>query len=174
MKQVILDSAASFGLRAHIPTEQNGTELDDEKSDKDQAGEYKLLPFSANHPQSLRKIIENYEQYMKDNPLKLKDLAYTLGARREHLAHRVFSVTDGTLPLEVSPIVKCRRSTEIVCVFTGQGAQWPGMGKVLMDSYPRFVDSIRTLDQALAKLKHPPGWTLEGMTVLAVPIWLTI
>jgi acyl transferase domain-containing protein len=119
--------------------------------------------FSANHPDSLQKVIQNVENYYSRNRPSLNDLAYTLGARREHLAHRAFSITDGSLPLEVSPAAKCGLSQRPVFVFTGQGAQWPGMGKELMEDFPSFLQDIRSMDETLAKLEHPPSWTIESM-----------
>jgi acyl transferase domain-containing protein len=47
-------------------------------------------------------------------------------------------------------------------VFTGQGAQWPGMGKGLMEEFTSFAEDMHELDVVLAKLPHPPVWTITG------------
>jgi acyl transferase domain-containing protein len=49
-------------------------------------------------------------------------------------------------------------------VFTGQGAQWPRMGReLLLRSDLCFQSSIRSLDQDLREAQAPaaPQWTLE-------------
>lgn len=47
-------------------------------------------------------------------------------------------------------------------ILTGQGAQWPGMGKDLMESFPLYRQTIENLDESLSGLKHPPDWKLAG------------
>lgn len=77
------------------------------------------------------------------------------------MIHRAFAIANqnGT----VSHIEKsCAKSPSVVFIFTGQGAQWPGMGKELMSVSDRFRDSVRDLDGALRRLKNPPNWTIEG------------
>ena len=49
-------------------------------------------------------------------------------------------------------------------VFTGQGAQWPQMGRQLMKKYPTYRLMIDQLDAHLAQLSNPPSWTLRGNT----------
>lgn len=46
-------------------------------------------------------------------------------------------------------------------VFTGQGAQWPEMGKELITEFPSFKKSIQELDSVLQRLHEKPAWTLE-------------
>jgi acyl transferase domain-containing protein len=94
----------------------------------------------------------------------LRDLAYTLGARRQYLPYRAFAITDGSAPFEVS-ITSSKRTDSRpppLFVFTGQGAQWPGMGKELMADYASFLHDIRVMDSTLRKLKLPPEWSIEG------------
>jgi hypothetical protein len=37
------------------------------------------------------------------------------------------------------------------------------MGKELMEDFPSFLRDIRSMDEALARLEHPPSWTIESM-----------
>ncbi|KAF4494561.1 polyketide synthase [Fusarium agapanthi] len=46
-------------------------------------------------------------------------------------------------------------------IFTGQGAQWAGMGAQLMTLYPTFLRAIRRMDLILEDLEDAPSWTLE-------------
>jgi len=47
-------------------------------------------------------------------------------------------------------------------VFSGQGAQWPEMGKDLFDQDRGFRDDIEEMDRVLQSLRHPPTWTIAG------------
>lgn len=118
--------------------------------------------FSANHVDSLKRRIADYQQHIAANSHLLKDLAHTLGARREHLPHRAFCITDGKEPLETSLFTKCKSSPQITFAFTGQGAQWTGMAKQLLEDFAEFRDDIRAMDNVLAELPIPPSWTIEG------------
>jgi len=122
-----------------------------------------LLVFSANHPDSLDKMVENYRHHVKTKSPNVRDLAYTLGARREHLPHRTFCITDGLRELEVFPSVKSGDPPQVVFVFTGQGAQWPQMGRQLIADFLSFREDIREMDRILAGLPHPPPWAIEGI-----------
>lgn len=121
-----------------------------------------LLVFSANHPSSLTQSISNYQRVLASHVHSLKDVAYTLGARREHLPHRAFAVTDGKGAFETSSVVKTRSPSQVTFVFTGQGAQWAGMAKQLMVDFPEFLDDIKMMDRVLAGLPTPPMWKIEG------------
>ncbi|KAL7659048.1 hypothetical protein ACMYSQ_001991 [Aspergillus niger] len=52
-----------------------------------------------------------------------------------------------------------------VFVYTGQGAQWAGMGKELLSHSSVFRKTIKYLDFCLRTLspKDAPAWTLEGI-----------
>lgn len=121
----------------------------------------RVLVLSAKNGKSLQKAVEHIRDYTTKLPCPMNDLAYTLGSRREHLAHRAFSIIDpdGTM----SDFEKSRDvPSEITFVFTGQGAQWAGMGKELMSASSCFLNSIRAMDRELSLLMNPPSWSLEG------------
>ncbi|CEI65620.1 Compactin diketide synthase mokB [Fusarium venenatum] len=145
---VILDSARSFKIAP--PVERATTSP-------------QLLVFSANGADSLRQMITNYEEYAEKNPEKVDDLAFTLGHKREYLPHRAFAIASPLGPLTVSPPSKVGNKPNIVMVFTGQGAQWPQMGRELMYSsqFPTFRQTIAALDAHLQSLEDGPDWTIE-------------
>lgn len=121
-----------------------------------------LLVFSAHHGEALKQRSEKILEYAKVHPDRLSNLAYTLGARRDDLAQRAFAVVDGVNAPELSPIVKPKDAPQVNFVFTGQGAQWGGMGADLLSQYPSFQKDIRDMDASLQRLPHPPKWTIEG------------
>lgn len=146
--QLILDSAASF-----CPPTPQQNELPE--------GKPHLLVLSAKSAASLESNIEGLKGYLENKPA-LNDLSYTLATRREHLPHRAFTTVDADGSL--SPFVTSRTSpSSIAFVFTGQGAQWPGMGRELILKVPEFKQDIESMDRVLQGLENPPSWTIEGM-----------
>ncbi|KAF2177891.1 hypothetical protein K469DRAFT_601543 [Zopfia rhizophila CBS 207.26] len=79
----------------------------------------------------------------------LDDLAYTLGQRRTKLPWRSYAVAAAAdTPLSEpawSDPVRAEKSLNICFVFTGQGAQWRGMGRELLDLEP-FKKSLVAAD----------------------------
>ena len=61
----------------------------------------------------------------------------------------------------VSPSFTSHLQKKVAFVFTGQGAQWAGMGRELLKTYPEFVHDIRQMDKLLQKQKDPPEWRIE-------------
>lgn len=119
---------------------------------------------SANTPESLRQYTSSIQSYASRHPGSVPDLAYTLALHREHLPQRSFILFDrnGRI-LDTSPPVEApTRAPDIVVVFSGQGAQWPTMGKKLIHSDQAFGDAIREMDGILRSLTHPPTWSLVG------------
>lgn len=96
--------------------------------------------------------------------LKLPDLAYTLSQRRSQLWHRAFVTTDSLDDLDEADFVVAKRSTQapkVAFVFTGQGAQWPQMGKELLALFPAQTRPLlEELDAVLQAQPDPPQWSL--------------
>ncbi|KAH7350679.1 hypothetical protein BKA65DRAFT_243259 [Rhexocercosporidium sp. MPI-PUGE-AT-0058] len=136
------------------------------------------LVFSAASEKSLEGIIRSYLSYIKESPsIDLRHLAYTLSCRRSALVVKatfsalttaeLCSSIETRLELNSSGGSKIAgiRSTQnsgILGVFTGQGAQWAGMGATLVKAYPLAQKTIENLDQSLATLPVPdrPGWKI--------------
>jgi acyl transferase domain-containing protein len=78
------------------------------------------------------------------------------------MKHRAFCVTSPGAPLAISPFSKSKAIPKVNFIFTGQGAQWAGMGKELMENFIGFHQDIRDMDDVLAQLPDPPKWTIEG------------
>jgi acyl transferase domain-containing protein len=127
-----------------------------------------LLPFSAHNHESLQSRVEDLATARLD--CTLADLALTLGSRRSKLPSRGFTlVKQDTLQedicaenLQIGKVGMQYPTLPLAFVFTGQGAQWPEMGRQLMEEFPTYRRTIQLLDSCLASLPEPPEWSLEG------------
>lgn len=150
--KVVIDSAASIcGQR---PANKMDASLRNEVAH--------LLLHSAKSSKSLDGNVQNACDYFEAYPALSGNMAYTLGFHREQLPHRAFSIVgaDGALTTVARSRVTSR---EIVFIFSGQGAQWPGMGRELLRRSPQFQADIRALDRHLQQLPNATGWSIEGM-----------
>lgn len=88
-----------------------------------------------------------------DENLFLDSLAHTLSQRRTRFPRRAFYVADSINSLvqemyATKSVLQPRDSPEIGFVFTGQGAQWLGMGKELA-TFPVFKASVQDAEEFL-------------------------
>ncbi|CAK3992631.1 polyketide synthase [Lecanosticta acicola] len=146
---VILDSASSFGIKQRSSTRKESPQL---------------LLFSGASPDSVKQLAANYNEYLDRSPEKVADLAYTLANHREHWNQRCFAVAKKFDALSPAAVVKSPSVVpQLVMVFTGQGAQWPLMGRELMQDpgYSVFKDSIKLLDKHLQTTSFRPDWSIE-------------
>ncbi|KAL2203578.1 ketoacyl-synt-domain-containing protein [Sarocladium strictum] len=128
-----------------------------------------VFVFSARDQPGLKRIAKSLQPHVetlsgtsqdKDAKLTyLHNLAYTLSTRRSLFDHRSFVVADSLeelcTQLSKSMLPQFRRSSKLngnVFVFTGQGAQWAGMGKELLPHYPVFAESITRSAAILSSL----------------------
>lgn len=123
----------------------------------------RLLPVSASSEKALHERINSTQDYLAATPAAVDDVAYTLGVKTRHLSHRAFGIYDGFKMINFSPPTNSKGTKRIAFVFTGQGAQWPGMGRRLIEALPTFRDDIQEMDRVLQNIPSPPGWKLEHL-----------
>ena len=112
---------------------------------------------SAKCAASLKGNLANFMAFLNNNPdLSLSSLSYTTTARRIHHPHRV--IVSGSDLQEIktrldAAITRGDGSTrpkcppKVVFAFTGQGSQYPGMGKQLFEGFSQFRSDIKRFDQ---------------------------
>ncbi|KAI1259180.1 polyketide synthetase [Xylariaceae sp. FL1019] len=132
--------------------------------------------FSAKSRRSLVMVLAAYSDYLKNNAMtNLKDLAWTLYARRSSLPVRVslnacdteelINKLDAATALSrndnLSEAISVPRP-KILGVFTGQGAQWAGMGRELLETSAFAASRMHYLDSQLQRLppSRKPSWSL--------------
>ena len=124
-----------------------------------------LVAVSAKNGVSLQGNLRSMLQYLKQNPvISLGKLSYTTTARRLHHPHRVMltgsSAEEICTQIEVAlrdqtGMNRAKSAPKTLFTFTGQGAQYPGMGKELFDSFSLFRTEMRRLDQIGQSLGFP-------------------
>ncbi|KAI3336843.1 putative polyketide synthase [Xylariaceae sp. AK1471] len=123
-----------------------------------------LFVFSSSQQAALQRLTGLYANYLHDKLSKssqaaddfLRRFAFTLGNRRSVFQWRTAFVAASAndLTSALSQSIKGNRTNqtpEIVYVFTGQGAQWHGMGRELFQ-YDIFAQTVADADKYLASL----------------------
>ncbi|KAI0188560.1 lovastatin nonaketide synthase [Astrocystis sublimbata] len=117
-----------------------------------------LLVWSAHDEEALKRLTDSYRDYLSKTENVLWDqLSYTLAARRSQFAWRSFAIGDPRNPMSSSqisfspPVRALSSAPEVAFVFTGQGAQYFGMGSQLLD-FAVFRDSLEESETQLRAL----------------------
>ncbi|KAI9037690.1 type I polyketide synthase [Aspergillus affinis] len=171
-KRISVDSFGLGGANAHVILEAGPSASPTNGSvhvNGDKTLPQRLLVFSAHSEGSLTQMLSNYQGFLESESVRIPDLAYTLGARRHHQTMRTFCVSDGQA-LEPVPAVRVSGSKGLLFVFTGQGAQWPGMGRELIKDFPSFKEDIQQMDRWLSKIVEAPSWKIEDVLLNAQDI----
>src|SRR5215218_4183722 len=134
-----------------------------------------LLPLSAHNPEALEDTVRAYIGFLRTEEgavSSLQDVCYTAGARRTHHAHRLALAGNSREQLtehleaflegESRPGMSSGRKLgdlrrKLVFVFSGQGSQWVGMGRELLEQEPAFREAMAICDRAIRKYT---GWSM--------------
>jgi acyl transferase domain-containing protein len=137
-----------------------------------------LFAFSGFDQAAVARILTSFAKFLGDHTERqyfdhkddkasrrfMSDLAFTLAERRTVFTHRVAvsaaSVTELTAKLhslQGPKTKKISRKESVAFIFTGQGAQYCGMGRGLL-TYPAFRESLERSQLVLAQ--HGCAWNL--------------
>ncbi|MEY9950156.1 SDR family NAD(P)-dependent oxidoreductase [Kitasatospora sp. GAS1066B] len=132
-----------------------------------------LLPLSAQQEDALRQRAEELASVLADGAPR--DVAATLGSRRDHFPVRLAAVgADGAAlaeslaryaadPADEIPALvtgRARTLGKTVFVFPGQGSQWSGMGRELYGQDPVFT---KVIDRCAEALRPHFEWDLPAI-----------
>lgn len=124
-----------------------------------------VLPLSAQSPEALAATAKAYRDFLTapDSP-PIADIVYTAARRQAHLDHRLvasgtdaaglatrlaaFEVGEPTVGV-VSGQVRYLDRRRVAFVFPGQGSQWVGMGRELVEAEPVFMATIAACEAAM-------------------------
>ncbi|PVH70207.1 putative hybrid PKS-NRPS enzyme [Cadophora sp. DSE1049] len=140
--------------------------------------------FSAATSTALHESLKSFQTFLKESEdLNLHDLAWTLQLRRSALAFKatISGSTKTAILASIDDKLEVARSAgdltslgirspfsetpRILWVFTGQGAQWPTMGRELVVSSLHVQSIIAKLDHSLANLPEDdrPLWSIKDL-----------
>ncbi|KAL2170142.1 hypothetical protein VTG60DRAFT_5164 [Thermothelomyces hinnuleus] len=124
-----------------------------------------LVALSAKNGVSLQGNLRSMSDFLRENPhVSLGQLSYTTTARRIHHQHRVMlagstvdelrAQTESALR-DSAGMTRPKSAPKVVFAFTGQGAQYPGMGNELFQTLSLFRSEMCRLDQLAQRMGFP-------------------
>jgi acyl transferase domain-containing protein/Zn-dependent alcohol dehydrogenase/acyl carrier protein len=132
---------------------------------------YHLLTLSAKNETALRELAERFVAYFTAADASLADACYTANTGRTHAPERLALTAVSTSDMQQkltawlagSDPAGCHRGSigrsdapEVVFLFTGQGAQYAGMGRQLYETQPVFRRVLDKCDQLLRPYLERP------------------
>jgi acyl transferase domain-containing protein/NADP-dependent 3-hydroxy acid dehydrogenase YdfG/acyl carrier protein len=139
------------------------------------------ITVSTKSEHSLRNQVKEYLNYLKCHPsCDLEDIAGTLQSNRSRFQYRQSFHGSTREDLELSmnkwlqnpvcrqPAPPGRGTFRILGIFTGQGAQWAGMGSELLRTSLLARELFQAMQSSLGALPEPPSWRLTE-EILANP-----
>ena len=173
---VIIESLESYCDRTTHQSHITHSPLFSERTSEQEASEIddlhpELLVLSANSEKSLRLSAQRLQTWISkqtDTTAEyFADFAHSLLHRRSRFPWRQ-SIAASDLQevhraLEHLRPVKSTQQSRVVYIFTGQGAQWAGMGRELLD-FPIFKESLLKSESLLQRAGCQ--WTLSQEVLL--------
>ncbi|WP_394836993.1 acyltransferase domain-containing protein [Pendulispora rubella] len=146
-----------------------------------------LVPISARTAPGLRELAGAYPAFLEPKGPGLRAMAYTAAIRRQHHEHRAAFVVssceqfarwaDAFARGETPPGVVAGQATDagaLTFVFSGQGAQWIGMGRELLASQPVFAAALAECDAhapfSLTRELQEPTNERDARTEIVQPV----
>ncbi|MET7641791.1 beta-ketoacyl synthase N-terminal-like domain-containing protein [Streptomyces sp. NPDC005438] len=162
-------AVSSFGLsgtNVHMVLEQAPPP---EPATSDSRRPASVLPLSARSETALTALAGRYAERLADgDETPLADLCHSAGTGRSHFRHRLAAVGSTREEIadqlaaftrgEIAPgLVQGEAdSSEVVFLFTGQGAQRPGMTRGLYETQPTFREAVDECAEILRPLLDRP------------------
>ncbi len=174
-----LAGVSSFGFtgtNAHVIVEE-APEVETPARREDRPEQ--LLTISARSEAALKQLASRYGAHLETHPdQRLTDIAFTANTGRTHFAHRLAIVAESReqalervrafasgslMPGLAQGRVGGGSRPKVVFLFSGQGAQFPGMGRQLYDTQPLFRQTLEQCAELLsADLGRPLLSVLYG------------
>jgi acyl transferase domain-containing protein/thioesterase domain-containing protein/NAD(P)-dependent dehydrogenase (short-subunit alcohol dehydrogenase family)/acyl carrier protein len=145
-RRAAVTSLGIGGTNAHVILEQAP-----QRAPAGDAREGQLLTLSAKSPGALATIAQNLAEYLADNPIALADVAQTLHLGRTALPFRhtlvcrdspAAAIALGRIDHASLPQRPAATDPTVIFLFSGQGAQYPGMARELYEAEQTFRATV--------------------------------
>ncbi|KAK9778851.1 putative Polyketide synthase [Seiridium cardinale] len=176
------------GTNAHVIIEEPPRRIAAADKTKKPVQLPSVMPFllSGDTDAALRMQAQKLHRHISDRVIdhnNLVDVAYSLATTRSHFRRRAVLMAESrnellekldsiTHPDPLAlPIGASGEVPRIAMLFTGQGSQWPGMGKDLYQVYPVFRETIHEIAAEFTELESPlleVMWADLGSTAAAL------
>ena len=121
-----------------------------------------LLTLSAKNEQALQDLVQRYDTFLSSHPeTSLAEICFTANTGRVHFEHRIAIVADDkkqlrTRLLDLKETTSKSHIQNIAFLFTGQGAQYVGMGRQLYETQPTFRKTLDRCNEILRDYLEQP------------------
>ncbi len=130
-----------------------------------------LFTLSARNEAALRELANRYRQHFTKRDENVADVCFTSNLGRYHFADRLAMVVDSTEAIQVNLAdyasgnkpagllaghQTSTRQPRIAFLFSGQGAQYPGMGRELYETQPTFRKALDECGRLLQPYLEKP------------------
>ncbi|MBL6449171.1 amino acid adenylation domain-containing protein [Fulvivirga sp. 29W222] len=152
------------GTNAHVIVEEYSREIKKSTADLHERGEHLMCLSAATEP-ALRQLVEKYLTYLSNDEYDFADIAHSANNGRSHLSCRLIVRATNTreavgrlqsylnsethIPGVEYADISLKPEPRVAFLFTGQGAQYFGMGKQLFETNAYFREIITTCDHLL-------------------------
>ncbi|GAB6041227.1 SDR family NAD(P)-dependent oxidoreductase [Endothiovibrio diazotrophicus] len=159
-----INSFGMTGTNVHLIVEEAVGALPRDDQPLDGERPLQLLALSAKDEAALKALAARYRDHLDGHPeIDLADLCFTANSGRDHFAQRLAVTASSPAQLrdELAAYAAGAASTgwrrgcaalnapEVVFLFTGQGAQYPNMGRELYRSSPLFRRVLERCNEIL-------------------------
>lgn len=165
------------GTNAHVVVEEAPTFApEDRAANEPEADRPYVLPLSARDPSALKALAQTYHDFLVNErsgaTLPLHDVCWSASLRRQHHQHRLAVVgrTRDELVAQLATLDQNQANPpkamtsghqhKVVFVFPGQGSQWIGMGRQMLEREPVFRAALEQCDRVI---RRSTGWSLITM-----------
>ncbi|MBX7255252.1 MAG: SDR family NAD(P)-dependent oxidoreductase [Candidatus Hydrogenedentes bacterium] len=160
------------GANAHVILEEPPQQFPDSRETTESGPRRRVLALSAQTDTALKALAQRYAECLSENPSSsVADVCATANSGRASFDHRIAVVADTTHELSdrLAAYAQSGKSTgvfigetkrsespKIAFLFTGQGAQFAGMGRQLFELEPVFREALLECDEILQKYLTRP------------------